>query len=73
MRSLFVRIDDEVGVVLRLLVERVPLLPGDAAVGGAEDAALLVGRLDDGVDDVRIGRRDRQADAAEVAAGQPAA
>src|SRR5262249_11883764 len=64
------RIDDEVGVVLGLLVEVVAFLPGGAEVAGAEDATLLVGRLDDGVDDVGAGRGNGQADAAQFFGGQ---
>jgi hypothetical protein len=64
-------IDDQVRVVLRLGVERVALLPGDAPVGTAEDAPLR--RLDDGVDHVRVGRRHRQPDPPDISAGQPAA
>src|SRR5690606_35715478 len=38
--------------------------PADAAVVGAEGAAAATGRLDDRVDDVRMRRRAREADAA---------
>ena len=48
------RFDDEVSVVLSLLVELVAPLPGRPLVGGAEDAALLVGGFDGGVDDIWV-------------------
>ena len=63
-------IDDDVGVILGLGVEVVALLPGGAEVMGAKDAALLVGCLDDGVDQIGIRRGRRQADAAQFDRGQ---
>src|SRR5262249_36782078 len=67
---LVLRIDDDVGVVLGLRIERVLLLPGDAAIARAEDAALAFARLDDGVDRFGIARGHGEADAAHVAARQ---
>src|SRR5262249_53449447 len=69
---LLLGIDDQVRVVLRLLVEAVAFLPG-LAVGRAENAAVAVDGLDDGIDDVRVGGRDGESDAAEVGARQTAA
>src|SRR6185312_10348256 len=54
-------------------LDGVALLPRCAAVGRAEDAALALGRLDRGVEDARVGRRDGQADAAQADRGQAAA
>src|SRR5262249_2966239 len=65
-------IDPEVGVVegpLGVLGVVVDRLPGAAAVARADDGALL--RLDDGVDGLRRRGRDGDADAAQLALGQP--
>src|SRR5262249_49421510 len=66
------RIDHDVGIVLRLLVELVAALPRLAAGGGAGDGALLVGGLGDGLHHVGVGRGDGQADAADLALRQAA-
>ncbi len=66
------RVADQLVVVLRAGAHlRALLLPGLAAVGGAEDAALAHGRLDDGVDHVRVDRGQVEADAALVDLRQP--
>ncbi len=61
-----VRVGEDAHVVEGALTE-LPFLvharPGGAGVGRAEDAALL--RLDDGVEDVRVGRHHRDAHPAE--------
>src|SRR5262249_21011972 len=64
------RINDDVGVIHGDGVEGVASLPVEAAVGGAEDAALAVGRLHGGVDDARIGRGEGQTNPAHITAGQ---
>jgi len=46
--------------------------PRLAAVGGAVEAALVIGRLDHGIDHVGVDRRYGQADAAHVARGKAA-
>src|SRR6185369_14860122 len=43
------------------------LLPALAAVAGAEEAALVAGRLDPGIEHVGVDRRDAETDAAAVA------
>ena len=66
------RVADDLVVVLgagRLVVAT--LLPGLTTIHGSEEPALVIGRLDDGVDDVRIGGRDVQADSPHVYLGQP--
>ncbi len=66
-----VRIGEDLGVVVA--ARRMPgaLLPAFAAVGGAEEAALVGLGLDDRVDDVRVLRREREADPADVPLGHP--
>ena len=66
------RIDADVGVVERPLAGRlvgVGGLPGAAAVLGAQHHVVAL-RLHQGVDDPRLGGRDGEADAAEVALRQ---
>src|SRR5262249_18444957 len=65
------RVDGQAGVVPGPLPQRVVAagqLPGRAAGGGAERAALL--GLDQGVDAASVGRGDGDADLAPVALGQ---
>src|SRR5690349_15172942 len=54
------------GVILRLGGEGISLLPCQAAIGTAVDAARSVGGFHDGVERVGIGRRNGKTDAAEI-------
>ena len=60
------RIGVDVAVVHRAGVVLRALLPGDAVVGGAEDAALTIGRLHVRVEDVGLHGRDGEPDPAEL-------
>ena len=64
-----VRIGEDLAVVQAHGVEAAHPLPIHAAVTRAEESALRIRRLDDGVNDVRIHRRDREADAPHVFRG----
>ena len=64
------RVGEDVAVIHCTGVVVSAPLPGDAVVGRAIDAALAIGRLDVGVKDVGVHRRDSQADAPELLVGQ---
>src|SRR6185295_12882056 len=64
-------IDEQLLIVLRAVRDVVAaLLPTAAGVGRAEEAAGLADGLDDGVDGVRLRRREGEADAPHVLLGQ---
>ena len=68
-----VRIGNQFVVVLRAGADVVAtFIPACAGVGGTVDASLVALSLDDRVQDVGIRRREGQADAAHLHAGQPA-
>ena len=66
-----VGIGEDLGVVVAARRMRRALLPALAAVGGAEEAALVLFGFDDRVENVRVLQRVGEADPADLSLGQP--